>query len=112
METHEVDVYRPTLTREAAGDTARTWSAATTKNVPVVLQNITAGRARRQFGIDKEISFAGTVDEGVVIATDDVLKIVAGKFGVGKNLLVLDQLNEPQTDSQVLALKETNDGPP
>ena len=111
-ETHDVDIYRPTLSRAAGDSSVRSYSAgAHETNVPATLRNPSAGRSREEFGIKKEIKFICTLDEGADVETDDVLQIVAGKFVVGDNLLVMDKVNEPQTESIILGLTETNDGP-
>lgn len=114
LETHEVDVWRPTLTERTEGDDERVYDPTALKtNCPVRLQQATSGREQRSFGTVSEPRYRVLFDKGLDLRPDDVLVIVAGEFGVGQALLVLDVKERATFDGDDIAtVTETNDGPP
>lgn len=114
-ETHDVDVYRPTFTEEGPGDDARSFPSPAEPHVvdcAVAINHLSAGRAQRQFGVNTEAQYEVVFDRGVDIVTDDVLKIKAGGFGVGQNILMLDVRLDDRQEAYVGSATQTNDGPP
>jgi hypothetical protein len=110
-ETHEASVYVPTMTASDLADPTRTWGAASLSAVPLRMVHRSARRTQTEHGIKQDEEYTANVAEGYAIEPGNVLRITAGRFAVGKQLLVTDRRPGPQVDEVVLELKVTNDGP-
>jgi hypothetical protein len=102
------------VTQRAEGDDERSYGATPLyDDLPVTLNHMTAGRLKREFGIKTEATYAIVLDFGVDIQTDDVMRVVAGEYAVGLDLLVVEVTQDPRMGegSKVAAANVTNDGP-
>jgi hypothetical protein len=113
LETHDVQIWRPTWTEQSSGDDVRTYGTSPLiDNLPVVLDKLTSGRKREQFGLKKEALYAMVCDFGVDVTDDDVVVIKAGAFGVEEAFLVMEVVEDMRHQSRIVGLNETDDGPP
>ena len=115
LETHFADVYKPTVAFGTQGDTRRTWPALaspSTADMGLCMEELTPGRAQRDFGVKTEIQFKAVVIADFPVAREDLARIKSGDFAVGENLLVVDEKRDSRCETKLIFLKRTNDKGP
>lgn len=113
IETHFGDVYTPTFAPGSQGDDRRTWPALgspTTPDLGLCMEELLPGRAQKMFGVKTEIQFKATVLAAFPVAREDIVVITEGSFGVGEQLLVVDE-KRGRCDTKVIFMKRSNVGP-
>jgi len=114
LESHWVDLYRPTFTEGGQGDDRRSLPALgspTAAGIGLCMQEMTPGRAQQLFGVKTEIRYSATVIAGADVQREDILRIVDGASDIGKDFLVLDQKFNGRCVTKMIFLAQTNDGP-
>lgn len=94
----------------AAGGYADVWTTASTSDIPVLIEKLTAGRVIQIYGLDSRADYMGYVDKDVDIQKEDVVKVVAGEL-VDTFMRVLSINPIIDGDYMTLELMDTDEVP-